>query len=248
MIGVHDDHGDQGDEVIARGPGVPGELTERVTEPELMDEPAQARAYAEADFSEPNGHFVALFEEAFGELPPGASVLDLGCGPADIAMRIARRYPDCEVHAVDGAASMLALARDAVAAVGLDQRVKLVRACVPEDPLPRERYDAILSNSLLHHLHQPAGLWHTIARHAAPGAPVQVMDLFRPATEAAARALVEQHAQDAPPVLRRDFYASLLAAFRVGEVREQLARAGLAHLQARAISDRHLLVQGRAGR
>jgi hypothetical protein len=52
-----------------------------------------------------------------------------------------------------------------------------------------------------------------------PGAPVLVMDLMRPASPAAAEALVEQYAAGEPEVLRRDFYNSLLAAFEPGEVR-----------------------------
>jgi hypothetical protein len=62
---------------------------ERIVEPELMDDEAQARAYAEADFEEPNARFVALYREFVGALPAGAAVLDLGCGPGDITLRLA---------------------------------------------------------------------------------------------------------------------------------------------------------------
>jgi hypothetical protein len=37
----------------------------RAPEEELMDLPAHAQAYANADFSEPNSKFVALFGEVF---------------------------------------------------------------------------------------------------------------------------------------------------------------------------------------
>ena len=50
---------------------------QRITEPELMDEVEQARAYATADFAEPNERFVGYFETEFPELQTG-SVLDLG--------------------------------------------------------------------------------------------------------------------------------------------------------------------------
>ncbi|HQR49986.1 MAG TPA: hypothetical protein PL152_11655, partial [Steroidobacteraceae bacterium] len=64
---------------------------QRIPEPELMDEFEQARAYAEADFSEPNQRFVQLFEAEFPALTSGC-VVDLGCGPGDIAVRLARRH------------------------------------------------------------------------------------------------------------------------------------------------------------
>jgi len=103
----------------------------------------------------------------------------------------------------------------------------------------------VVSNSLLHHLHDPAGLWRMIRARGAAGAAVVVMDLMRPASESAARALVEAYAADEPEVLRRDFYNSLLAAFEPGEVRQQLAAAGLGHFSVTEASDRHLVVRGR---
>ena len=52
----------------------------RILEPELMDDPAQAEAYARADFAEENQGFVDRFKEYFPEFSQG-KVLDLGCGP-----------------------------------------------------------------------------------------------------------------------------------------------------------------------
>lgn len=219
---------------------------ERVPEPELMDDEAQARAYAEADFAEPNSRFVALFATHVGALPPGAAALDLGCGPGDISLRLAEAWPALEVHALDGSAAMLAFAHAALAARPvLAARVRFLQGMVPGAELPRSRYEAVVSNSLLHHLHDPQALWKTVHAHAAPGASVLVMDLARPADEATARALVEEYAAGEPEVLRRDFYNSLLAAFEPAEVRAQLAQAGLSGLRVEMVSDRHLLVHGR---
>ncbi|MFU8821615.1 MAG: class I SAM-dependent methyltransferase [Gammaproteobacteria bacterium] len=219
---------------------------ERIVEPELMDDEAQARAYAEADFEEPNARFVALCREFVGSLPRGAAVLDLGCGPGDITLRIAAAHPAVEVHGLDGSAAMLAFGRAALDAdPTLRARVTFIDGLVPEATLPRARYEAVVSNSLLHHLHDPGGLWRMIRERGAPGAPVLVMDLMRPPSAAAAQALVDEYAATEPEVLRRDFYNSLLAAFEPGEVREQLEAAGLGHLSVEEASDRHLLVRGR---
>lgn len=220
---------------------------ERVTEPELMDDEAQALAYAEADFEEPNSRFVEMFAARAGRLPAGAAVLDLGCGPGDITVRIARDHPGVHVHGLDGSAAMLAFGHRALASQpALAGRVRFLEGLVPGAELPRQRYEAIVSNSLLHHLHDPSGLWDTVRRRAAPGAPVLVMDLMRPAGAKEAQALVEQYAGDEPEVLKRDFYNSLLAAFEPGEVREQLVAAGLAGFEVEEASDRHLVVWGRA--
>lgn len=217
----------------------------RTPESELMDDEAQARAYAEADFSEPHERFVALFREAFPDEPLAGMVLDLGCGPADVTLRLARAYPACRIDGLDGAEAMLRLGRAAVLKAGLEHRVRLHRGYLPGALPPRAEYDAVVSNSLLHHLADPRTLWDTIKRWGRPGAAVLVMDLMRPETPAQVAALVQAHAADAPEVLRRDFENSLRAAYRVEEVREQIAEAGLFCLEVRAVSDRHLAVTGR---
>src|SRR5687767_12934588 len=79
----------------------------RIPEPELMDDEVQARAYAEADFEEAHSQFTAVFQERFPEIEVTGCVLDMGCGPGDIARRFARAYPRCTVHGVDGSEAML---------------------------------------------------------------------------------------------------------------------------------------------
>jgi trans-aconitate methyltransferase len=71
-----------------------------------MDVPLQAEAYAGADFSEPNSKFVAHFAYKFPAFR-GDRILDLGCGPADITVRFAARYPQARVVGMDGADAML---------------------------------------------------------------------------------------------------------------------------------------------
>jgi SAM-dependent methyltransferase len=216
---------------------------DRIPEPDLMDEPEQARAYADADFSEPHDAFVAHFRRLFPSFRGGA-VLDLGCGPADIAIRFGRAYAGADLLGVDGAPAMLALGEKAVAAAGLASRIRLERRYLPDPALPQGAFDAVISNSLLHHLDDPAVLWDTVIQAAKPGAAVLAMDLMRPSSPEEAARLTEQYAAGAPAVLRHDFHQSLLAAYRPEEVRSQLVAAGLGHFQVEAVSDRHLLVWG----
>jgi SAM-dependent methyltransferase len=218
---------------------------QRIPEPELMEEFEQARAYASADFSEPNERFVGLFESEFPGLRSGV-VLDLGCGPGDIALRLARRNAGLQVDGLDGSRPMLAFGEERLRAEpALASRVRFVQGILPGARLPRERYDAIVSNSLLHHLHDPQVLWRAVLDHGAPGAAVLVMDLYRPDSAGAAQEIVEAYAGEEPEVLKRDFYNSLCAAFDPDEVREQLASAGLGALEVHTVSDRHMVVAGR---
>ncbi|MEW6038249.1 MAG: class I SAM-dependent methyltransferase [Pseudomonadota bacterium] len=218
---------------------------ERRPEPELMDDEAQALAYAQADFSEAHDRFVTLFTERFPGEPGSGLCLDLGCGAADVLVRFARAHPGCRIDGVDGADAMLVLAQQAVAAAHLEDRIRLIKGYLPGAALPCRDYDAVISNSLLHHLARPAALWETAKRHGRPGAALFVMDLLRPDTPACLDELVERYAGDAPAVLKRDFRNSLLAAYRPDEVKAQLDDAALGSCQVRIVSDRHWVAFGR---
>jgi trans-aconitate methyltransferase len=82
----------------------------RVLEPELMTDPDQAQAYAAADFATVNQGFVDRLRALFPALTRG-HVVDLGCGPADIPIRLCRALPDVAVTGVDGSEAMLAPGR-----------------------------------------------------------------------------------------------------------------------------------------
>jgi hypothetical protein len=71
------------------------------------------------------------------------------------------------------------------------------------------------------------------------------MDLLRPDSTEAAQAIVDQYAANEPPILRRDFYRSLLAAFTEDDVAAQLAEMNFSRLLIDVPDDRHWVVGGR---
>lgn len=216
---------------------------ERVLEPELMDDDEQAIAYATADFKEENQGFVNRFIEYYPDFTEG-HVLDLGCGPADIPIRLVKALPKCRVTAVDAAPPMIKLAEAAVGKAGLGDRIAL--RCERMQTLELdEPADAALSNSLLHHIPNPLQFWYCLKKQVKSGSYVLVMDLLRPESPEAAQAIVDQYAAGEPAILRRDFYNSLLAAFTEDEVAAQLAELNLSRLMIDVIDDRHWVVGGR---
>ena len=220
---------------------------QRVPEPELMDDADQARAYAAADFTAGDQQTIALIRALVSETDTGASparVIDLGCGPGNITLRLGEVFPEAELIGVDGADAMLKLARARASAQ--DCRVQFL-----DFPLQRLNdsslvgtADLIVSNSLLHHLHQPDLLWMLTRTLARPGCRVLHRDLRRPASPAELDRLQRRHLPDAPQVLIDDFRASLAAAFEPEEVESQLQNAGLTRLTVVEEDDRYLVVSG----
>ena len=214
----------------------------RILEPELMNDPEQALIYAQEDFEEENQGFVDRFRDYFPDFSEG-HVFDLGCGPGDIPIRFARLFPSCRITGVDASAPMVRLAEDAVQQAGLSGRITF--SCERfQDLAGVSIADAAISNSLLHHVPNPLQFWHKLRLAVKPGSPVLVMDLLRPDSPEDAQAIVDRYASDAPDILRRDFYNSLLAAFTEDEIGAQLARMNLTRLLIDVIDDRHWVVGG----
>jgi 2-polyprenyl-3-methyl-5-hydroxy-6-metoxy-1,4-benzoquinol methylase len=216
----------------------------RIAEPELMDSEAQTLAYAQADFEEANTLFADNFLDRFAGLGPTGQMADLGCGPGDIAIRLAMALPGWQVTGIDAGENMLRRARERLESESLGERVNFRLAYLPDPSLPKKTWDAVISNSLLHHLPDPLVLWESISGLGVDGAAVQVMDLVRPDSATAARDLVNRYADGAPEILREDFYNSLLAAYTISEIQEQLAQAKLEQLRVEPASDRHWIVSG----
>lgn len=215
----------------------------RRPEPELMDSLDQVNAYADEDFSEAHNQLIDGFVQRFPSFSP-TTLLDLGCGAADVTLRFAKRFPKAVILGLDAGANMLARAQEDILAAGLEDQITLLQAHLPHHGLTPGRFDTVVSNSLLHHLDKPATLWSSIQESGQKGAAVAVMDLLRPESQAQLTYLVERYASQAPPLLKQDFAHSLAAAYTLKEVEGQLAVAGL-RLSVEAISDRHFLAWGR---
>lgn len=216
---------------------------ERVLEPELMENMEQAEAYAKADFKEPHNRVIELLDVEFKYPEITGRILDLGCGPGDITFRIAYRFPEAFITAVDGSAAMIELANQRKERERIRQ-IEFIQGFIPEARIPQVTYDLIICTSFLHHLSDPSILWSTIAEYASSDTKIFVYDLFRPCSKEEATRLVNLYSGNEPDILKKDFYNSLLAAFEPEEVNQQLTATNLANLKLKVISDRHIIVFG----
>ena len=214
----------------------------RIVEPELMEDETQVKAYSEADFEQGHSKIIQLLDEVFGGIDISGNILDLGCGSGDITFRIADRFPNTRITAVDGSKAMLHFADKKATEIGVRDRVNFIQSMIPDFAIPKQGYDLIISTSFLHHLHYPDILWQTIKEHSRPGTKVFIADLIRPENKNTANGIVNEFAKNEPEVLKEDFYNSLLAAFTPDEVKDQLNKANLNQLSIYV--DRYIIVYG----
>ena len=213
-------------------------MLDRVLEPEAMDTEDEARDYDAMDHAGVNARFVADFLAAHGPCR-GGEVLDVGTGTALIPIGLARLDARARIVGVDLAGSMLDLAASNVDRAGLADRIRLRAADAKALDVPDGRYEAVIANTIVHHIPDPAPALAEMARVVAPGGTVFVRDLARPSSGAEVVALVETHASGETATARALFDASLRAALTLGEARTLVERLGCPAEGVVLTSDRH---------
>lgn len=201
-----------------------------------MDDPAEALAYDAIDHRAVNARFVDDFLSCAAR---PRRVLDLGVGTGQIAVALAARVSGLSITGVDLSPAMLDVARRNIAAAGLDGRVSLVHADTKALPFAPGSFDAVMSNSLVHHVADVARFFDALAYVAGETAALFVRDLARPESVEAVEALVARWARDEDATGQALFRASLGAALTVDEVRAACDRAGLVDVTVSMTSDRH---------
>jgi 2-polyprenyl-3-methyl-5-hydroxy-6-metoxy-1,4-benzoquinol methylase len=156
-------------------------------------------------------------------------VLDFGCGPGQIPILLARRWPKMSIVGADAGPHMIEQAkRDAyTAAVEIDwQVVRLGPQGESRLPYEDDEFDIVLCNSVLHHLDDPLNTLDELARVARPTAAVLIRDLVRPPM--AAYALhVRVFGRHYFGEMRRLYESSVRAAYTAGELQGMLERSRL---------------------
>jgi ubiquinone/menaquinone biosynthesis C-methylase UbiE len=205
---------------------------ERISEREVMDQSENAKAYADADFDEVNQKFI---EKLFSlSNPCDVSVaLDIGTGPGDIPKRLLETRPDWNILATDMSRPMLAQSTKS-------KNLLFFQSDAKNLPIPDGFITFLFSNSLLHHLPDPTPFWNECKRVLHARGTLLVRDLYRPEDQRQAAELVETYAAHEHPILKEDFFNSLLAAFTPDEIETQLEQCGLSEASVEIVSDRHM--------
>ena len=208
-----------------------------------MDTQEAAEAYDAMEHGEVDNAFV---ERVIALGANAGHFLDVGTGPAQIPILLAQHCPDIHITAIDLSGEMLKLAKRHVAAAGLTDRITLERVDAKALPYPDNTFDALISNSIVHHIHDSMRALQEMGRVVKPNGVVLIRDLIRPETPADAQAFVDRYAADDTPYQQKLYYDSFLASFTISEVNEMLTQIDMPGAVVVQSTDRHWSIE-RAG-
>src|ERR1041385_6577988 len=120
-------------------------------------------------------------------------VLDVGTGTAQIPIELCKRQLQVNVIAIDMAAHMLDLGRRNLERDNLAARLQLQLCDAKKMPFATATFDAVISNSIVHHIPEPFAVFAEMTRVVKPGGLLFVRDLLRPADEATRQYLVRTY-------------------------------------------------------
>ena len=203
----------------------------RNPEPEVMNAADEVSAYASAAGQK---HLDALdntfVDQARSLARPGSEptgyLLDVGCGPGNIALKIARRCPRLAIVGLDRSRHMVEIASGTAAELGLDTRVFFLQASADRLPFSGGAFDFVLSNSVLHHLSDPTRVLGEMLRVIKQDGAILLRDLRRP-SRLAYLWHVRWYGRHYSGIMKRLFEDSVRAAYTPEELAGLLRLSGL---------------------
>lgn len=117
---------------------------------------------------------------AGANVPPDATILDVGCGTGTLTAWIKQQHPGARVIGLDLDPAILQMARDKAAKSGVD--VEFIEANAADMPLPPDSVDCVFSSLFFHHLlpEQKVKALREIFRVLKVGGEVHISDWGRP--------------------------------------------------------------------
>jgi len=212
----------------------------RIVEPEVMDTVEAAVAYDAMEHGEVDWAFV---DRVIALGANAGHFLDVGTGPAQIPILLAQHCPDIRITAIDLSTEMLKIAKRHVSEADLIDRITIEHVDAKALPYADNSFDGLISNSILHHVHDALRALQEMGRVVDPDGIVLIRDLIRPKTPADAQAFVDLYAAQDTPYQQKLYYDSLLAAFTVAEVNQMLLQADMPGAVVIQSTDRHWSIE-----
>ncbi len=216
----------------------------RVPEPEAMDDEQEVAEYNTMQHSAVNLAFVQDLLAVHPAVAAGSTVVDLGTGTALIPLLLLEHRPDLQIIATDKSPAMLRQAERNLQLAVQPDAVQLLEDDSCQLSLPDHFADVVISNSLIHHLPEPAACFREAVRILQPGGFLFIRDLFRPETTETVEHLVATHAAGESLLQQQLLRQSLHAALIVSEVEALLKEIPGLNFSIAPTSDRHWTLTG----
>jgi ubiquinone/menaquinone biosynthesis C-methylase UbiE len=204
----------------------------RVPEPEEMDTADEVESYSSAAAARHLDAIDNTFVEHLLRLLPSSTTsnrnlgcgLDIGSGPAEIAIKLLKCLPSLRMVCADLSPNMLARAKQNAITAGVSDRLMLIRADGHALPFRDGSFPVVTCNSVLHHARDPVAFIIEMARVSSANAAILLRDLRRPN-----RLLLGwhlwRHGHYYHGTMRTHFDASVRAAYTVEELQEMVLSA-----------------------
>jgi len=154
--------------------------SERVPEPEVMESVQEAEGY-EATASDT--HLDQIDNQLVDyvlSMGTKGTLLDLGTGPGQIPIKLAKRDPHIRVIGIDLSTAMLKIAVERARQEQVSSRVFFLKANATSIPVETNSVDLLICNSTLHHFQNPVLVFNEVNRVVKKGGGVYFRDLRRP--------------------------------------------------------------------
>lgn len=231
-------------------------MLERRLEPEVMDTSEDAHDYDTMDHSTVNRVFVDDFlafarangfDTRLANQRQPLRLLDVGTGTALIPIELCSRRVACQIVAIDLAAEMLKLADLNIANAGFVSSIQTERIDAKQMPYATGAFDAVISNSIVHHIPKPSAVFAEMARVLQHGGLLFVRDLLRPESLADVDQFVATYAGRENAHSQQLFRDSLHAALALDEVRGLAIAHRIPATSVAQTSDRHWTLSWASG-
>lgn len=113
-------------------------------------------------------------------LPDQGRLLDVATGTGDVALALAKAYPEVSVTGLDPSVGMLDVGREKVTARSLDPRVELIEGDAQAMPFPDDHFAGACIAFGIRNVPDRAKGLSEMARVVEPGGPIVVLELGEP--------------------------------------------------------------------
>lgn len=195
----------------------------RVLEKEVMSSKKEARAFDAASklFGSKSKSYDVLIKELKKLHKSKLEILDIGCGPAVMDIRIAKSNRSWRITGIELSDEMIRFARKNIAKENVGKQVKIEKRDAKNTKLPSKSFDVVISNNTVHQLKNPVPLLKECIRLVKPTGRIIIKDVTRTSEKELADVLRERKVifKEVVKATEKMVKESFKAGFTVEEIR-----------------------------